>query len=189
MRRESHTMQSVFLSLLVSVLIIGSAHAEDLTSERSATADEKEILNIEHDRIRIAAIGGSVGADWWDQMEDDGIALIFADGTVITKAQHVAEWRTGGFKALFMDLYDYHVRIYNGNTAVVTYLAWAMSGMGLKTISLDNPHMGDKNTVKYLNSYHHGALTDVFVKEAGKWRMVVHQVSPIHEASDSLKAQ
>jgi hypothetical protein len=166
-------MRRLLLSILLAVPWFGSVKAQKLTAERTATVEEREILEIEHDRIRATAEGGSVAADWYDNHWVDDIAITLQDGATPTKAQWAAQFRSEGFKVLFQDHYDYQVRLYNGDTAVVTYLGWARSGMGLKPTAL----LG-KNT-KYLNTYHHSAITDVLIKQDGKWRVVVHHVTTI----------
>src|ERR1700722_15008189 len=166
-------MRRMSLSIFLVVALVGLAAAQKLTGERTATADEKQILEIEHDRIRATAEGGSVAADWYNNYWVDDIAITLENGNMPTKAQWAAQFRSEGFKVLFQDHYDYQVRVYNGDAAVVTYLGWARSGMGLKPNAL----LG--KDVKYLNSYHHSAITDVFVKQGGKWRVVVHHVTTV----------
>ena len=150
-------MRTILLSRLLAVALVGSVQAQEITSESTATPEQKEILKIEHDKVKALYEGGSVAADWFDRMEDDGLAQTNADGSTLTNAQHVAQRRSGDHKSLFQDHYDYRVRIYNGNTAVVTYLAYGI------TVSKGKP-----------SSYVHVATTDVFVKQDGAWRTVVH---------------
>lgn len=136
--------------------------AQQVTAEQTATPEEKEILKIEHEKIRAMQAGGSVAADWFDHIEADGLAQTMQDGRTLTKAQHVAEYRTNAFKAIVHDHYDYRVRIYNGNTAVVTYLGYDIDELNGKS-----------------SGYAQNETTDVFVKENGKWRTVVHHVTRV----------
>jgi hypothetical protein len=165
MKRSETAMQRFFLTVMLVISMVGLVKGQELTSERTATPEQKEILRIEHEKLRAFYEGldkPSIAADWLEHNETDDLAMTNSDGSTLTKAQHVAVRRSGEHKSLFQDHYDYKVRIYNGNTAVVTYLAYGIT-----------------TTRGKLSGYIKWATTDVFVKLDGEWHTVVHHESRI----------
>lgn len=153
-------MRRLVMTILLAGLMTGWANAQEVTSELTATPEQKEILKIEHEKVKAMQMGGSVAADWFDNIETDTLAQTMPDGRTITKTQHIAEYRTNAFKAILHDHYDYNVRIFNGDTAVVTYLGYDIDVLNGKS-----------------SGYTHNVTTDVFVKRDGKWRTAVHHVT------------
>jgi hypothetical protein len=90
--------------------------------DSSTTAAEEEILKIEKEKVKILLAGSSTAADWFERMEDDRLTYIAPFRGRVTKAQYVAQYRTGEFKVHASDHHDFRVWIFNGDTAVVTYL-------------------------------------------------------------------
>ena len=155
-------MQRVLLGILLAISLVSSLEAQETTRERTPTAAEKEILKIEQEKIKAMLDGGSVAADWFEHMEDDRLTYIAPFRGSLTKAQYVTQYQSGEFKVHSSDHFDFNVRVYNENTAVVSYLTH------------------NTNEIKgKVHSDTHAAATDVFVKENGMWRHVVHQVTLI----------
>ena len=154
-------MRRSLLCIMLAVSLAGFVKAQQ-TTERRADTDEKvkkEMLKYENDLVQALLKGGSFAADFIDRVDADDEVLI-SDGKPSTKASLVDSWRSGDHKQLSVDHHDFRVLVY-GDTAVVTF-----SG---------NNTTDDKGKVSR-SSY---IATDVLVKQAGVWRRVVHNVSPV----------
>jgi uncharacterized protein DUF4440 len=155
-------MQKVLFTVLMAISLVAIVKARQVTDEGAASAEQREILKIEQDKLKAMLAGGSVAAEWFDRMEDDRLTYIAPFRGRVTKAQYVDQYRSGTFKVHSSDHHDFHVRVYNGNTAVMTYLTH-------NTNEINGQIHGDT----------YAAATDVFVKIGGAWRHVVHQVTLI----------
>jgi hypothetical protein len=141
---------------LLAVALIG---ALKLHGAPGASADQdeqtkKEILKLESDRDQALMHND---ADWFERVFVDDIDY---NGGTVSKEQIVGEIRSKArtWQAVRHD--DYRVRVY-GNTVVVTYRSGStMEYKGRVATNLGN-------------------TTDVYVKQAGVWRAVVHHVTPI----------
>jgi hypothetical protein len=149
-------MQRFLLTILFAVSMAGVVKAQGAADAKPDKDEEvkKEILQLEDQRDRALM---NNDADWFERIFADDIAYM---GGTVTKAQIVAEIRSRErtWQAVRHD--DYHVRVY-GNTAVVTYRS------------------GSTMEYKGKISTNLGVTTDVYVKQGGAWRAVVHQVTPI----------
>ena len=101
-------------------------------------------------------------ADFLDLHDVDGIVWTGGGrdtGDVLTKTELVVEWRSGARKMASVNHYDYRVQVYdNGNVAVVTYLG--------------DETMQRKGKV----STHRTKTAEVFIKQDGVWKAIVHNV-------------
>jgi ketosteroid isomerase-like protein len=164
-------MQRILLTILLAVSLVRFVKAQEMTGEKAEEV-KKEIL--EMDQEKIAALTGprSVAADWSRRVDADGLAFTSADGSMLTKAEHLAQFWSGERKALSLKDDDFRVHVYaNGDTAVLTYRANT-------TIEL-----------KGKASTHQNRITDVYVKENGAWRRIVHHVTglPTHGPESESK--
>jgi len=92
------------------------------------------------------------------------VVLINGDGSTITRAKHIANWRSGGRKQLSNNQHDHHVYVYdNGNVVIVTYIGTTKDDLGGKIST---------STVR---------CADTWVKHDGKWLRVVHANTDIRE--------
>ena len=82
-------------------------------------------------------------------------------GVVQTKAQRLAEIQSGGRKLELFSITDVHVRVYYGNTAVVTSRAM-----------LKGQRQGQDISGQYRG-------IDVYVKKQGRWQVVAAQATRI----------
>jgi ketosteroid isomerase-like protein len=156
-------MRRFVLSILVAVSLVCFVKAQETTAKRADAAKEveKEILKLELEKTEVLKKSGSVAADWFDRYFTDDVDYIGSSGSVVTKAQSVDGFRSGEFKLLSVQHDDYRVRVY-GNTAIATYRG--------NDIGERNGKVGKRQLV---------LTTDVFVKQDGMWRFVVHHVTPV----------
>ena len=152
-------MPRVGLSILLTVLLSGVTRAQGPATGTATDEQEvkKEILKLEEERDQALMKND---ADWFERVFADDIAYTGASGDIMTKAQVVDEIRsrTRRWQAVRHD--DYKVRVY-GNTAVVSYRSNStMERQGKGTTTL-------------------ARTTDVYVKQNGQWRDVVHQVTAL----------
>ena len=151
-------MPRVALSMLLAVLLCGVVRAQGTTTDKATDEEvKKEILKLEEERDQALMRND---ADWFERVFADDIAYTGASGDIMTKAQVVDEIRsrTRRWQAVRHD--DYKVRVYR-NTAVVSYRSNStMERQGKVTTTL-------------------ARTTDVYVKQNGVWRDVVHQVTAL----------
>jgi hypothetical protein len=92
----------------------------------------------------------------------DDYTSIRGDGAVITKAQEIEGYKSGGIKYEADDVKDLKIRVY-GNTAVTTAL------MVIKNIRNGKPYGG---TIR---------STRVWVKRNGNWKCVANQATRVSQ--------
>src|SRR5579864_4255431 len=121
-------MQRVILAMLLAVSCLSIAKAQEFSGE-SAEKIKSEVIKIEQDKVSMMMKGGPAAADWFERFETDSMVWISVSGGMSvkgqrTKAEMVAEWRSGARKMFNVKHYDFHVHLYeNGNTAAMTYRA------------------------------------------------------------------
>jgi hypothetical protein len=161
-------MQKMWLSLLLAASCGGALNAQQTTADKAAK-DQKameEVTKIEKDKIPLLVASGPAAADWFDSHNSDDLAYQDPDAGILTKAEVSAQLRAGTRKPSSIKQYDHRVRVYgDGTVAVVTYLG-------------DVTGKKDK-TGKTLSFVSHEATTDVWVKQEGVWKRVVHSVTRI----------
>jgi hypothetical protein len=155
-------MRRILLSMLLVVSLAGIAKAQEMTGE-TAEKIKQEMIDWENTKVKMLLSSNSVTADFYEHNLCDDIAYTLPDGTMRTKAQMVAELRSGEFKMHAINHHDYHVRVYGiGNvphTVVLTYI-------------------GDEiGEIKGKRAHTYGRATDVFIMEKGEWRRAVHHVT------------
>jgi hypothetical protein len=150
-------MRKSLLAIVAAISSVSMAGAQEVTGARAQEV-KKEILKLEQEKAQ--SLLSSNPAGWFARHDADDMDYTNPDGTTMTKAQHIAQFRSGERKIHTVNRPDFQVHIYNnGTTAVVTYFG-----------SEDLELKGKTSTV-FLQT------TDVFVKQANTWRTVVHHVN------------
>jgi ketosteroid isomerase-like protein len=158
-------MRGILLTALLVVSSTTFVKAQEATGP-AAEQVKKEILALEHEKERAfvsTTSGRNYAVEWLEAIEADDIAFTNPYG-VYTKDKHIAQVRAGHHKTYSVRGSDFHVRVYgsggNGTTAVVTYINQS-----------DGTHTGQvRSAIKTRG-------TDVFYKNDGKWRWIVHHHS------------
>jgi len=127
----------------------------------AASSVEKALMQIEQE-LTDTLIKGDPSAS--ERYMADSFIFTAPDGTVSTKAQGIADMKSGALKIESSKIEDMKVLVY-GDTAVVTY----------KTT--------DKGTYKGRDLSGQYRWTDVFVKQNGKWQLISGQGTPIQKPS------
>lgn len=149
-------MQRVLLSTLLVASLAGFVKAQQTTGEAADKA-RADIMKLEKGKVPLLLKGGPAFADWFDKYDADDVLIINGDGSRISKAEHVNNWRSGKMTQSKNYQHDHEVYIYDkGNVAVVTYVGTTTDTLGGKT------------------AVHVGRATDVWVKQDGNWLRVVH---------------
>jgi ketosteroid isomerase-like protein len=160
---------AAFVALALSFVTLatpsmaGQGNPQGTTTDRStADGEAKEtILKMEQDRVEYLKVGGSVIADWIDRVYvDDVVCMGSGGGGACTKAEIMAEHRSGERKLRAVNHHDYAVHVH-GNTAVLTF-------RGDNTME----RKGKTFTVSV-------QTTEFWVKQDGMWRIVAHLVNPV----------
>ena len=161
-------MREFCVSIVLSILFAGAVSAQQTPADKAARDQQaiEEVTKIEKDKIPLLVNSGPAAADWFDSHNADDLAYQDPDAGILTKAQVSAQLRAGTRKPSSIKQYDHRVRVYGeGDVAVVTYLG-------------DVTGKKDK-TGKTLTFVSHEATTDVWVKQDGIWKRVVHSVTRI----------
>jgi hypothetical protein len=143
------------LMVLVAAALISSAEAQQATTENTdPEAIKNEIIRLQDEEDR-ALLRGDV--ETLDRLWADKLLYPNDSGEVLTKAQRLAEARskTHNFSVFRHD--DIRVRVFNGNTAVVTGYSTTLK--------------------KYKGQASRGPrrFSAVWVLLDGRWQMVAHQ--------------
>lgn len=162
-------LQALMLASLLS-LASSTAHATANrgSSPNSAPANQKsiqgQILKMERSKVGALLKGGPVAADWFRHYFANTVDYTSGNGSTFTKAQTVREFQDWDRKLRSVHHGDYHVQVYNGNTAVLTY-------RGNDTMIRNGEKLGGPVRA-----------TDVYVRfPDGVWRIVVHHVTPVRK--------
>ena len=144
--------QSILVPLLMVVLAgIASGQSTGPNKSEGAEAIKREILKHE-DADHEAFMKDDANAI--DRLYADGVSLTYADGKIISKAQLLADIRSGKHTLYKVTHDDLQMHIF-GNTVVVTGHSTAAGKM------YNDPRR----------------FTNVYVKQDGQWRLVAHQVT------------
>ena len=152
--------------ILAAIVIAGASAASAQTPDtnqkpaatKPASSDvEQTLTKIEHDGL--AALLKKDVAGFGRIFADDAV-LIPPDGTTQTKAQLLADVKSGDLVIESSEMSDMKVRAY-GDAAVVTYMT------------------NDKGKYKGQDITGRYRWTDVFVRSGGTWRIVASQGTPI----------
>lgn len=119
---------------------------------------EQEVLAAHSERLR-ALVSGDVAT--LDRLLSDDLTYTSVAGRVQSKADIIADAKSGALRVATADADDVKVRVYGGTTAVVTYRSAASFVDRGQTIA--------------------GSLraTSVYVKRDGRWQLVAQQLNRI----------
>ena len=150
---------SVLFALLIAAGSLGYAQtpAKPAADKPAAAGPEQALMKIEQDML--AALLKKDAAGFGRHFADDAV-LTTPDGTVQTRAQLLADVKSGDLVLESSAFSDMKVRVY-GDAAVVTYTTT------------------DKGKYKQQDISGRFRWTDVFVRRAGEWKLVAGQGTPI----------
>ncbi len=150
---------SLLFALLIAAGSPGYAQtpAKPAADKPGAAGAEQALTKIEQDML--AALLKKDAAGFGRHFADDAV-LTTPDGTVQTKAQLLADVKSGDLVLESSSLSDMKVRVF-GDAAVVTY------------------GTTDKGKYKKQDISGRYRWTDVFVRRAGEWQLVAGQGTPI----------
>jgi ketosteroid isomerase-like protein len=149
-------------TLVVAVLVFTASASIALGQKQSARRDSKKsvdqaIRQLDHERIQ-AQIAADVLA--LERIYADDFIGIGPSGTVRTKAQVISDFTSGDLKFQSITTDDVRVRVY-GNTAVETGQSTMIGQDRGKAVPRDN------------------RFTRVWIKQAGRWRLVSNHYSSL----------
>ena len=149
-------------TLVIAVLAFSAASSIALAQEQSAPTNqdsgvEQVIRQLDHERIQ-AQIGANAAA--LDRIYAADFIGIGPSGTVRTKPKVLSDFTSGSLKFQSITTEDVLVRVY-GNTAVDTGRSTMIGQDKGKAVPRDN------------------RFTRVWIKEAGRWRLVANHYSPL----------
>jgi uncharacterized protein (TIGR02246 family) len=151
------TMRRILLLLLLIVACAGVARSQGTSGNEADAQTVKEVLKVEQERNQ-AVLNGD--ADVLERIYSDDFAYTNESGETPTKAQFVANFRSGKRKFIKYTHDDIHVHVF-GNTVV-------LNGRSTSTYLY--------NGTVYENPRR---FTLVYVKQDGKWRVAALHVSTI----------
>jgi len=151
-------MRRILLAPLLAVSLVGFAKAQGTTGNEADTEEiKKEVLKAEDEQNQALQRGDT---DVLGHIYADDLAYTNADGKILTKAQHLAEFRSGIRKFDSIRRDDINLHVY-GNTVVLT---------GRSTSTLQYKGKVTKGPRRF---------TDVYIKRDGRWLLVAHQVTDV----------
>ena len=151
------------LALVVTAAPLASGQTSDkksppaVTSKSADASVEQTLTKIEHDALA-AILKRDVAA--FGKVFADEAVLTTPDGSLQTKAQLLADLKSGDLVLESSTISDMKVRAY-GDAAVVTYITT------------------DKGKYKKQDISGRYRWTDVFVRRGGSWQLVAGQGTPI----------
>jgi ketosteroid isomerase-like protein len=152
-------MQRILLLPLLIVALVGHARAQGTTGNQADREIEKEILKLEDERNEAMQKGDVTVLD---RILADDLAFVNTRGELHTKADRLADYRSGVIKYLSFKQDQYRLHVY-GDTVVMTGRA--------------------SGAVEYHGKVNRQArtFTNVYIKQGGQWHLVAHQATPIAE--------
>jgi ketosteroid isomerase-like protein len=152
---------------IIAILLLalpGGVAAQSNDAAKPNAETEKAIMKIEQD-VSTALTKGD--ADALSKALADGFYAVNPDGTTQTKAEFVADLKSGKFKLESNKLDDMKVQAADADMAVVTYRSTDKGSVGGHDIS---------GQYRWL---------DVFAKRGGTWQIIVSQGTNL----ESVKAK
>lgn len=152
-------LSSIAVAMLAICLLPGplpSAHGQQ-TEQPKTGSDEQQIKTLQVEFVKAILKGDT---SFYQKYYADDAFSIHGQGQVYTKAQEIADLKSGSLKYDSYTIDDQKIHI-DGSTAVVVTLA---SGKGMLE---SKPYNQDFRT------------TYVWVKQKGNWKLVLRQVTRI----------
>ena len=148
-------------TIVIAVLVLTAASIA-LGQRPRARSDQRRsveqvIAQLDHERIQAQINADAVALDRIYASDFIGVG---PSGTVRAKPQVLSDFTSGNLKFQSITTDDVHVRIY-GNTAVETGLSTMVGQDKGKAVPRDN------------------RFTRVWVKQQGRWRLVLNHYSPL----------
>jgi Domain of unknown function (DUF4440) len=166
-KRSEGMIRGIALALSLTISLAGVTKAQEMTG-KTAEAAKNEIITWENTKVQMFLTSNAAAADWLASALCDGVAYTGADGILRTKAQLLAELRSGGRRVQAMNHHDLQVHVYGvgdtPQTAIVTFIGEELVELNGKT-----------------NRWHDRA-TDVLIKDGNIWRVAAHQVTLIPDS-------
>jgi ketosteroid isomerase-like protein len=144
--------------LAVCLLAVPLASARGRKTPKAKTGNAGEQIKALQARATEAQL--KADTSFFQKYYADDIVVIHGTGAVYTKAQEIADLKSGSLKYESIEVRDRKVRIY-GNTAVVNLLASAKGLLESKPFNADF------------------RVTWIWVKLGGNWKCVSRQVTKI----------
>jgi ketosteroid isomerase-like protein len=152
-------MRKVFAVPLLSILIVTSVNAQGTGGTKADGIEETRQQILKSEDLQNQALLKN-DADLLGSMCADEVAWTNASGVLFNKAQMLADLRSGKQKNETIEHQDIRLHVY-GTTVVVTGLSTSTYRYNGKTF------VGSRR------------FTNVWIKQGGKWMLVVHHVSQI----------
>jgi hypothetical protein len=155
-------MERFFVTILLAVSLVGFVKAQAPVGDTPEEV-KNEVMKLEHEKQLALKKSMSAVAEWFERANTTDLAWMGSVG-IRTKAQVIADMKSGNQEVVPLRTYDYRVRVHGtGNTtAVLTYRTTNITTIGGKKME------GRESFV-----------TDVYVKENGRWVRIVHDSSPV----------
>ena len=153
------SLSSIAVAMLAICLLAGplpSAQGQQ-TEQPKASSDEQQIKALQVEFVKAILKGDT---SFYEKYYADDALSVHGQGQVYTKAQEIADLKSGSLKYDSYTISDQKIYI-DGSTAVVVTLA---SGKGLLE---SKPFNQDFRT------------TYVWVKQEGNWKLVLRQVTRV----------
>jgi ketosteroid isomerase-like protein len=152
------------VALVIAAALGASAQTPDIKpkpapAKPADSSVEQTLMKIERDALA-ALLKKDIAA--FGRIFDDDAVVITPDGSTQTKAQLLADLKSGDLVIESSEISDMKVRAY-GDTAVVTYLTT------------------DKGKYKSQDISGRYRWTDVFVRRGGTWQIVAGHGTPIQQ--------
>src|ERR1700680_4201242 len=121
MKRSETVMQKFLLTILLVVSLVDFAKAQEATGDTQEEV-KNEVMKLEDEKQLALKKGMSAVAEWFERVNTTDLAWMGSVG-IRTKAQVVADMKSGNQEVVPLRTYDYRVRVHGtGNTtAILTY--------------------------------------------------------------------
>ena len=155
-------MRRILVLPLLAVAMAGAANGQGTAGNETDAVEQakKEVLAVEAEQVQDVLKGD---ADALGRVYADDIAYTYASGEIVTKSQALANIRSGNNKLFVPNHDDLRLHVY-GNTVVLT-------GRTQSTLRCCDAKAGPQKV--------QSRFTKVYIKQDGRWQMIVHQTTPI----------
>ena len=152
-------MRRILVLPLALAVLVGFVRGQDSNRNEVNVMEEikKEVLKVDNEKAQAAL---RVDRKVLGRIYADDVSWTNIRGQVLTKAQVLADLRSGNIKIDSVRHEDVRLRVY-GNTVVLTGYSTGKSEYKGKAFS--NPRR----------------YTNVYVKQDGRWQLVVHTDTPV----------
>jgi len=150
-------MKRFVIAVGVAVLVLAVAVKAQTPTQTKSGSVEQELMKLENE-WNDAWVNRNIA--FFDQILADDYIVTFSDGNVYTKAQEIANVKSGEDVATSVVGDDFKVRVY-GDAAVVTY-----------RMAVKGQYKGKDNSFLF-------RWTDTWIKKDGRWQVVAAHQSRI----------